>query len=138
MLPFLDTLAHSKQFSFVTRIIYLMHFLPQHPRNLTCPSKTCNNTPVMFSLLQLVVKMNRSPTPKSGKTCIPSSVNTLFNSMKNFSAFLILFNWLVNPEYCGMKLQKYPTNPKNLATSFPLFNPGQSLIFCTYSGIIQV
>ena len=90
--------------------------------------------------------MNGSPTPKLGKACIPPSVNALFNSTKsssissfhkNFSAFFIPFSLLVNAEYCGMKVKKYPANSKKVATSLPHFGTGQSLIFCSYSGIIE-
>ena len=100
----------------------------------------------MFSLLQSVVKMNGSPTPKLGKACIPPSVNAFFTSTKsllislfyrNFSAFLIPFSLFVNAEYWGIKVRKYPANPRNVATSLPLLGTSQSLIRCKYSGIIQ-
>ena len=39
---------------------------------------------------------------------------------------LIPFNLLVNAKYWGIKVQYYPANPKNVATSLPLFGIGSS------------
>ena len=88
------------------------HTLHPTHRNLSCPSCTWDNTPAMFSLLHPAVKMNGSPTRKSGDACILPSVNVIFNSMKshsiisfhvNFSASLILFNWFISAEYWGQR-----------------------------------